>query len=177
MSDLKITSLCFEGLVMKSDRKLICSEIPPHVRAYVPSLERRPWRPHPLICDGKQKWIRKKKKALEKRCVELLRWVLEEDWEEKKKQTNPITSLKTPHTVISMCNFLGVAFLVCYANRNQDGAGDTTSALSQGTLASCSSLPAGLPTIRASARSHGGWKGGEITLLDDSPQGLMGVSG
>lgn len=124
MSGLKITSLCFEGVVMKSDRKLICSEIPPHVRAYVPSLERRPWRPHPLICDGKQKWIRKKK-ALEKRCVELLRWVLEEDWEEKnKRQTNHITSLKTPHTIISMCNFLGMAFLVCYANRNQDGAGD-----------------------------------------------------
>lgn len=38
---LKNTSLCFEGVVIKFYRKLICFEIPPHVRAYVPSLELR----------------------------------------------------------------------------------------------------------------------------------------
>lgn len=83
----------------------------------------------------------------------------------KKKQTNTITLLKkkkNTHTIISMCNFLSIAFLLCYETHRQDGVGDTVRAvpypLSRGTLPNCSFHLRACLTTRTSAHSRDGLK-------------------
>lgn len=80
-----------------------------------------------------------------------------------------------------MCNFLSIAFLLCYETHRQDGVGDTVRAvpypLSRGTLPNCSFHLRACLTTRTSAHSRDGLKvmrnctaWGKTSVTDGSQQ-------